>query len=91
MSPPEGQKRRMVALYDYDPHELSPNVDAEVKMHQKLYSDTRRTKFQRVGLCLIPMKFLLCGPVFLSILISLIYGFVVSSRLSFHSALVRSS
>lgn len=22
--------RRMVALYDYDPQELSPNVDAEV-------------------------------------------------------------
>lgn len=22
--------RKMVALYDYDPHELSPNVDAEV-------------------------------------------------------------
>jgi RIMS-binding protein 2 len=23
--------RRMVALYDYDPQELSPNVDAEVR------------------------------------------------------------
>lgn len=23
--------RKMVALYDYDPQELSPNVDAEVK------------------------------------------------------------
>ena len=54
MSPPEGQKRRMVALYDYDPHELSPNVDAEVKMHHKLYSDTKRTNFQRV--CHIQMK-----------------------------------
>ncbi len=27
---PRGQRmRRMVALYDYDPHELSPNVDAD--------------------------------------------------------------
>ena len=25
------QMRKMVALYDYDPQELSPNVDAEVK------------------------------------------------------------
>lgn len=24
--------RRMVALYDYDPQELSPNVDADVSM-----------------------------------------------------------
>lgn len=24
------QMRKMVALYDYDPQELSPNVDAEV-------------------------------------------------------------
>lgn len=24
--------RRMVALYDYDPQELSPNVDAEVSI-----------------------------------------------------------
>lgn len=22
--------RKMIAMYDYDPHELSPNVDAEV-------------------------------------------------------------
>lgn len=22
--------RKMIALYDYDPHELSPNVDADV-------------------------------------------------------------
>ena len=28
--PAPGSVRRMVALYDYDPHELSPNVDAEV-------------------------------------------------------------
>ena len=27
---PEGPGRRMVALYDYDPRELSPNVDKEV-------------------------------------------------------------
>lgn len=25
------QMRKMVALYDYDPQELSPNVDAEVR------------------------------------------------------------
>lgn len=25
--------RRMVALYDYDPQEISPNVDAEVSCH----------------------------------------------------------
>lgn len=25
--------KRMVALYDYDPQELSPNVDAEVSIH----------------------------------------------------------
>lgn len=24
--------KRMIALYDYDPQELSPNVDAEVKI-----------------------------------------------------------
>ena len=28
--PAQGPVRRMVALYDYDPQELSPNVDAEV-------------------------------------------------------------
>lgn len=28
--------RRMVALYDYDPQELSPNVDADVSL-QKYY------------------------------------------------------
>ena len=28
--PPEGPAKLMVALYDYDPQELSPNVDAEV-------------------------------------------------------------
>lgn len=28
--------KRMIALYDYDPQELSPNVDAEVKV---LYGD----------------------------------------------------
>lgn len=27
--------RRMVAVYDYDPQELSPNVDAEVKDNYK--------------------------------------------------------
>lgn len=26
--------KRMVALYDYDPQELSPNVDAEVSAHE---------------------------------------------------------
>lgn len=26
--------RKMVALYDYDPQELSPNVDAEVSFYQ---------------------------------------------------------
>jgi len=26
------QQRRMIALYDYDPQELSPNVDAEVEL-----------------------------------------------------------
>ncbi|KAK7497474.1 hypothetical protein BaRGS_00011316, partial [Batillaria attramentaria] len=30
--PPSGPGRRMVALYDYDPQELSPNVDAEVEL-----------------------------------------------------------
>ena len=35
-SPPEGPMRCMVALYDYDPHELSPNVDAEVGIQLKL-------------------------------------------------------
>lgn len=25
--------RRMVALYDYDPQELSPNVDADVRIY----------------------------------------------------------
>ena len=30
---PGGKKvRKMVALYDYDPQELSPNVDAEVRI-----------------------------------------------------------
>ena len=29
-SPFEGPMKRMEALYDYDPVELSPNVDAEV-------------------------------------------------------------
>ena len=28
--PQDGAVRRMLALYDYDPQELSPNVDAEV-------------------------------------------------------------
>lgn len=28
--------KRMVALYDYDPQELSPNVDAEVGLYQKI-------------------------------------------------------
>ena len=28
--PAQGPQRRMVALYDYDPQELSPNVDSEV-------------------------------------------------------------
>jgi RIMS-binding protein 2 len=27
--------KRMVALYDYDPQELSPNVDAEVRFSTK--------------------------------------------------------
>lgn len=27
--------KRMVALYDYDPQELSPNVDAEVSLYHK--------------------------------------------------------
>lgn len=27
--------RRMVALYDYDPQELSPNVDAEVRLRKQ--------------------------------------------------------
>lgn len=27
---PDGPARRMVAMYDYDPRQLSPNVDAEV-------------------------------------------------------------
>jgi len=26
--------KRMIALYDYDPQELSPNVDAEVSVHR---------------------------------------------------------
>ncbi|XP_070204810.1 RIMS-binding protein 2-like [Littorina saxatilis] len=30
--PAQGPVRRMVALYDYDPQELSPNVDAEVEL-----------------------------------------------------------
>ena len=35
---PSGKKvRKMVALYDYDPQELSPNVDAEVKQPRKRY------------------------------------------------------
>ena len=35
---PSGKKvRKMVALYDYDPQELSPNVDAEVKQTHKRY------------------------------------------------------
>ena len=29
-SPPDGPVRQMVALYSYDPHALSPNVDSEV-------------------------------------------------------------
>lgn len=37
--------KRMVALYDYDPQELSPNVDAEVSLCQKLvYNDICNTK-----------------------------------------------
>lgn len=28
--------KRMVALYDYDPQELSPNVDAEVSIYYNL-------------------------------------------------------
>ena len=33
---PSGKKvRKMVALYDYDPQELSPNVDAEVKKEEE--------------------------------------------------------
>jgi len=31
--PPEGTAKLMVALYDYDPQELSPNVDAEVRIY----------------------------------------------------------
>lgn len=31
--PPSAQVKRMVALYDYDPQELSPNVDAEVRFY----------------------------------------------------------
>lgn len=31
--------RRMVALYDYDPQELSPNVDAEVRTCSDSFSD----------------------------------------------------
>lgn len=30
-----GAVRRMVAMYDYDPHELSPNVDAELELSFK--------------------------------------------------------
>lgn len=30
--------RRMVALYDYDPQELSPNVDAEVRLRKQFES-----------------------------------------------------
>lgn len=30
--------RRMVALYDYDPQELSPNVDAEVRLRKQFGS-----------------------------------------------------
>lgn len=26
--------KKMIALYDYDPQELSPNVDAEVRLRQ---------------------------------------------------------
>lgn len=33
--PPSAQVKRMVALYDYDPQELSPNVDAEVRYYEK--------------------------------------------------------
>ena len=29
--------RRMVAVYDYDPQELSPNVDAEVSIVHREY------------------------------------------------------
>lgn len=32
--------RRMVALYDYDPRESSPNVDVEVKKKKKRSSKT---------------------------------------------------
>lgn len=32
--PVSGPVRRMVALYDYDPQELSPNVDSEVWKYQ---------------------------------------------------------
>ncbi|CAL1545027.1 unnamed protein product, partial [Lymnaea stagnalis] len=33
--PREGSMRRMVAMYDYDPQELSPNVDAELELSFK--------------------------------------------------------
>ncbi|XP_059150404.1 peripheral-type benzodiazepine receptor-associated protein 1-like isoform X3 [Physella acuta] len=33
--PRDGPMRRMVALYDYDPQELSPNVDAELELSFK--------------------------------------------------------
>lgn len=32
--------RRMVALYDYDPQELSPNVDADVSRNSSFNSIT---------------------------------------------------
>lgn len=32
------QVRRMVALYDYDPQELSPNVDADVSVVSSILS-----------------------------------------------------
>jgi hypothetical protein len=31
--PPGSDVQRMVAMYDYDPQELSPNVDAEVMVY----------------------------------------------------------
>jgi hypothetical protein len=33
------QVKKMVALYDYDPQELSPNVDAEVRRYCKMYDE----------------------------------------------------
>jgi len=33
--------RKMVAIYDYNPHELSPNVDVEVLYYSHLTAFTR--------------------------------------------------